>query len=594
MKYYNINNNKNFTTDDFSDLFEFEYINGNNLLEKIQKSYDSIEKYITKKTVKNDILSSTYSVNSRSDKVYHFSVNDGTKYYTADDVDTFPHLLFSTKHKTKYNYVSNFTNTLTPESEFKNISTKGNYLFFHLPSEFILDNLTRTLTNTDIQKFKEFSAEFIKSKNNRLSDTVRLIEKYDEKFDETLKYQGTAKHKHSEFRKWRADFDINFYMSLYHYGFFNPIVNDDDMRILWGGTHRAAYGASLGYDVPNFMYFTENEKKEEKFYRVSPPVFNDRCGIFEFDLNKKEISIKLIPKKDLTDYVNCVDDGCDIQGFNVKVDRFAIKRLFELEDGLLYCKIDFSNNTNNYYLNKTRYIDDSVRSELINFNIYNDFQLLNIFKNRNENLYELKWLTKVNDFIGEFGSPISLTYPIKNKKYHQGDYLYIEIPYGIYKDFVHGWTDDVCTKYFFSKENQNCNCYTCKPENKSHLTLKEVREYIRKSKYWKNKKNTTSSSYKSFLSLKYLGVQRPIVNLSTFLQRGVHRSLFLSETNSDVPNLFKIDISKDINTFISAKPYFKLKEYLLLDIDIKNKELSIYTSIDTKTRKKLLTKISYK
>ena len=43
MKYYNINNNKNFTTDDFSDLFEFEYISGNNLLEKIQNRLNHIE-----------------------------------------------------------------------------------------------------------------------------------------------------------------------------------------------------------------------------------------------------------------------------------------------------------------------------------------------------------------------------------------------------------------------------------------------------------------------------------------------------------------------------------------------------------------------
>ena len=593
MKYYNTKNNKNFITDDFNDLLEFDSIKGNNLLEKIQESYNSVEKYIVKNTFKNNIIQSTYSINSRNEKIYHFSANDGTKYYTADDVDTFPHLLFSKEHKTKYNYVSKFSCTLTPESEFKNISTKGNYLFFHIPSEFILDNLTRTLTDTDIQKFKEFSFEFIKSKNNRLSDTVRLIEKYDKKFDETIKYQGKAKHKHSEFRKWRADFEINFYMSLYHYGFFNPIVNDDDSRILWGGTHRASYGASLGYDVPNFVYFTENEKNEEKFYRVSPPLFDDRCGIFEFDLNKKQISVKLVNKSELTEYINCVDDGCDIQGFNIKVKSIEFKKFFEHEDDL-FCKIDFSKNTNKYYLNTTRYIDDSVRNELINFNVYSDFQLLNVFKNRNKNLHELKWLTKVDDFIGEFGSPVSLTYPIKNKRYHEGDYVYIEIPFGVYKDFIHGWTDDVCTKYFFSKENKNCNCYVCVPENESHLTLKEVREHIRKSKYWKNKKNTTSSSYKSYLSLKYLGVQRPIINITTFLQRGVHRSLFLSETNSDVPNLFKIDISKDINTFISAKPYFKLKEYLLLDIDIKNKELSIYTSIDTKTRKKLLTKISYK
>jgi hypothetical protein len=126
------------------------------------------------------------------------------------------------------------------------------------------------------------------------------------------------------------------------------------------------------------------------------------------------------------------------------------------------------------------------------------------------------------------------------------------------------------------------------------MTLQEVREYIRSGKKWKNKKNIMSSSYESYISLKYIGLQRPIMNFKTFLKRGVHRSLFLSETNSDVPNFFKVDSKSQNHVIVSERPYYKLKEYLLLDIDIKNKELKIYTSIDSKTKKKLLTKISYK
>ena len=593
MKYYKINNNKNFITDDFRDISEFESIKGYVLLEKIIESYNNIENYINKKTYKNTIIKSSYHVDSRNQKKYTISVSDGTNYYCAQDKSSFSYLMFSTKHNKNYDYYNFYSTTFTPESEFKNISTKGDYLFFHLPKDFILDNITRTLTNTDVQKFKEFSTEFIKSSNNTISDVVNLIQKYDEKFIDIINYQGNSPSKFSKLKKWRADFNIDFYMSLYHYGFFTPIVHDDDKRFLWGGTHRAVYGASLGYDVPNFVYFTENERKEKKFFRISPPLFENKCAIFKFDLEEKIISIKLEKIDSIGNLVDCKDDGCDIQGFSVNGTKKQIEDLFQ-ESKTRKLQIIVPDYKSKYKLNNTRYIDDSIKSELINFNIYNEFQLLNVFKNRNNNLHELKWLTKVDDFIGEFGSPVGLTYPIKNKRYHKGDYVYVEIPFGVYKDFIHGWTDDVCVKYFFSKENRNCNCYVCTPENETHLTLKEVRDYIRKSKYWKNKKNTTSSSYKSYLSLKYLGVQRPIINITTFLQRGVHRSLFLSETNSDVPNLFKIDKSKDINTFMSSKPYYKLKEYILLDIDIKNKELLIYSSLDTKTRKELLTKISYK
>lgn len=91
-----------------------------------------------------------------------------------------------------------------------------------------------------------------------------------------------------------------------------------------------------------------------------------------------------------------------------------------------------------------------------------------------------------------------------------------------------------------------------------------------------------------------MGIQRPVMNYKTFLKRGVHRSLFLSETESDVPNLFKIDSKMDIHRIVSEKPYFNLKEYLILEINLKEKELSIYNSIDKIKKEKLLTKISYK
>ena len=594
MNYFN-KNSYNFITEDFDDIREFEILSGKDIIQRFIKSVNNVGNYINKKTKINQIRSSSFYVDRRHRTTFISSITDGSVYFENNN-DLYKRI--SSTYKEEYKEISHFSTTLMPEHEFKNINTKYYYLFFHLPKDFVIDNMTRTLTDTGLKKFQEFANEFKLYKNNNLNHISKLIEKYDSKYTDLLTYQGNNTNKHPKMVKWRADFDIDFYMSLYHCGFFNPIVNDDDMRILWNGTHRAAYGASLGYDVPNFVYFTENEKKEEKFYRVSPPLFDDRCGIFEFDLNKKQISVKLVNKSELTEYITTIDDGCDIQGFSFKKNKTELKNLSKK------IKTNFTLNINDkvenkFKLSNTRYIDDSIKTSLINFNFYNDVQILSILKNRNKNLKELKNVVSPWLFLPEYNTvndeeKTSITYPKQTQKdFYTGDYLYLEIPHEVYKNFIHGWTDDVCMKYYFS-ENKNCNCYKCAPNSESHMTLQEVREYIRSGKKWKNKKNIMSSSYESYISLKYIGLQRPIMNFKTFLKRGVHRSLFLSETNSDVPNFFKVDSKSQNHVIVSERPYYKLKEYLLLDIDIKNKELKIYTSIDSKTKKKLLTKISYK
>jgi hypothetical protein len=590
MKYYKSKNNNNFITDDFSDVMEYESILGKDLIKKLNESYYNINHYLSKKNKKNTITNYTKFTNEKNQNIFLFSISDGTNFY-EDNSNSFKS--YHLKHKKGFNKVNNYCISFTPETEFKNISTYENYLFFHIPKDFILDNLTRTLTNTNLNNFKKFGNDFTKLNSKNLDKVVELIIKYDKKYPEILKYMGTNKNKFQEMVRWRADFDLDFYMSLYQFGIYNPIINDDKYRFFWNGTHRAAYGATLNYDIPNFVYYTKEEKSDGVFYRISPPIFDGKCGLFEFDLDKKIISV-IFEEKDNLDFINLFDDGCDIQSFNVKDKNNDIKKYFIKNKNNIFCKIDYTKSFKSYSLNSVRYLDNSIKNELKNFEIYNEFQLQNLLENRNKNLYEIKDFCSVWDFIGEFGSPVSITYPKQlDRNFYKGDYVYIEIPFGIYKDFVHGWTDDICTKYLFQK-NHRCDCYKCLPENKSHMTLKEVREYIRSSKKWKNKKNTISSSYENYLSLKYLGVHRPIVNFKSFLHRGLHRALFLSETNSDIPNLFKIDKTKEIHTIISEKPYFKFNKYLLLDIDITEKELSIHSSLDKKTRKQLLTKISYK
>lgn len=589
MKYYNLTNNYNFITDDFNDLLEFSNLRGKDLIEKCNNSLSNVKTYIDKKNIKNKITNFSYFKDNRNRNLFRFSVHDNTSLWQKYD----QYKKISHSHKKGYNEINSYSTTFTPESEFKNISTNGNYLFFHLSKHFILDNLSRTLTDTDLNAFKKFSKSFLDDKKQTLNSTSKLIEKYDELYPRLLKYMGTNTHKPSHMMKWRADFDVDFFMSLHHYGFFNPIIHDDTDKFLWNGTHRAAYGASLGYDVPNTIHYSENEKLDGKFYRVSPSLFNGQFGLFEFDLNEQLISVIFIKKNEL-DFLREVDDGCDIQGFYTSGTKEKIEEIFKEKD--ISCILNYNNFVKKYNINYVRYFDDSIKSELKNFKIYNDFQILNILNNRNKNLYEISKISEPWEYIGEYGVPVSITYPKqRDRNFYKGNYLYIEIPYGVYVDFIHGWTDDVCTKYHFNKENNKCNCYNCNPENESHMTLSEVRNYIRSSKKWKNKKNTNSSSYETFLSIKYLGLHRPVMNFKTFLKRGVHRSLFLSETQSDVPNLFKLsDSDTNVHRIVSEKPYYNLKKFLILEIKINEKELTIFSSKDKKTKEKLLTKISYK
>lgn len=588
MKYYNNNNRVNYITEDFSDIFQFDTLLGKNLIEKINGSLDKIEHYINKKNKRLEITNQSH-FNKNNKNLFNFGFYDGTQYY-EDNHGEFKSF-YENYSNPKLNEIVSVSTTLTPEVEFKNIQTKEKYLYFTLPYEFIKENVTRTITNTDLKTFYKFAEEFLESNDDSILNLIKLINVYDKKHPRFLKYQGKNKDKFQKMKKWRADFDINFFMSLYHFGIFNPIVHSNTDQFLWSGTHRLAYGASLKYNIPNFIHYNHQEEKEQIFYRVTPPIFNKKYGFFEFDLKRKIVSVCFIDEKKLPEGISCKDDGCDIQSFSTNKNQ-EIKNIF-LENKI-DCIIECHKSIN-YKLKGSRYIDDTIKKELSNFNIYNDFQLLNIFKNRNKNLYELKDFCKVWDFIGEYGAPVSITYPPQSdRNFYKGNYVYIEIPFGVYRDFIHGWTDDICTKYHINSKGDGCNCYICKPENKNHMTLKKVREKIRSSKKWKNKKNTISSSYETFLSIKYMGIQRPVMNYKTFLKRGVHRSLFLSETESDVPNLFKIDSKMDIHRIVSEKPYFNLKEYLILEINLKEKELSIYNSIDKIKKEKLLTKISYK
>ena len=331
MKLYKLKNSFNFITEEFDDLSEFDVIKGNDVIKRCIQSYKSIDSHLPLKNQRFEFNKNTWTDFNEKD-IFISSYVTGESFFTDKSDEYFRYS--NKKLSDKSHEINSIDLSFTPENEFKNINTKGSYLFFHLPHQFLTENLGRTITNTDVQIFNKFAQDFLNSGDKSIGNLINLINKYDKKYFELIDYMGGNPRKMPKKMKWRADFDLHFFISIFHLGLFNPVIHDNDSQFLWAGTHRNYYGASLGLDIPNLIYLSPFElKNTEEIYRVTPPIFNDyKVGIFKFNLNKNTIKCNLIDWDEVKDYLLVNDDGCDIQGFSILNKKSLVDLSKKIDD----------------------------------------------------------------------------------------------------------------------------------------------------------------------------------------------------------------------------------------------------------------------
>ena len=110
-----------------------------------------------------------------------------------------------------------------------------------------MKNQTRFLHNSDLTILNKFLKEVDWDK-----DWETLIYDYDEEYP-----KKHSTNKPLEF-SWRANFSVDWFLSIRNQGFINPLIFFPGEELLSRATHRAYMLTKLGYDFPVFIPITED------------------------------------------------------------------------------------------------------------------------------------------------------------------------------------------------------------------------------------------------------------------------------------------------------------------------------------------------
>ena len=206
--------------------------------------------------------------------------------------------------------------------------------------------------------------------------------------------------------------------------------------------------------------------------------------------------------------------------------------------------------------------------------IFSDFQSFDVVNYSDILQLQKKLQEWVKNYNGT--QPLSkmeemIAYPPTTEKILNlgGDYLYLELPYEFFNDYLTAWTHDICLKPDIFK----CDCYKCINLN-HHNTWKKIKKNILKGIKWKTDgKNVTSFAiFETFHS----GIIKPIYNFSDdskWPKIGTHRIAYTSILKSDVPFFFKIN-DKDVYT--GHLPYFRHQEYCHIKLNRIDRKIKFY------------------
>jgi hypothetical protein len=207
-----------------------------------------------------------------------------------------------------------------------------------------------------------------------------------------------------------------------------------------------------------------------------------------------------------------------------------------------------------------------IFSDFKSFDAINYNDLLRIQKKIEE------WTKNYNGIHSEiYRNSEFINYPPTTEKILNlgGDYLYLELPYEFFNDYLTAWTHDICLK----PDSLKCDCYKCN-NFKYHLTWKKIKKNILNGIKWITK-NKSVASYSIFETFG-LGIIKPIYNYSpNWPKIGTHRIAYTSILKSDVPFFF---LTNDKDVYIGDLPYFRNKEYCHMKLNRVDKKIKFYIS----------------
>ena len=135
---------------------------------------------------------------------------------------------------------------LNDKTVWRDFYENGSFVYIEIPNQ-IMKNQTKFLHNSDLTILDKFFKEVDWDK-----DWETLIYDYDEKYPEKH-----STNKPLEF-SWRANFSVDWFLSIRNQGFINPLVFFPGEELLARATHRAYMLTKLGYDFPVFIPITED------------------------------------------------------------------------------------------------------------------------------------------------------------------------------------------------------------------------------------------------------------------------------------------------------------------------------------------------
>ena len=135
---------------------------------------------------------------------------------------------------------------LNDKTVWRDFYENGSFVYIEIPNQ-IMKNQTRFLHNPDLTILEKFLNEV-----NWDGEWESLMEEYDKVYPQKHKT-----NKPEEF-SWRANFSVDWFLSIRNQGFINPLVFFPGEELLSRATHRAYMLTKLGYDFPVFIPITED------------------------------------------------------------------------------------------------------------------------------------------------------------------------------------------------------------------------------------------------------------------------------------------------------------------------------------------------
>ena len=205
--------------------------------------------------------------------------------------------------KCDYGKIVNAKTDLTGKTFSRQCLDNGKFLYLTLPKEIILKNKKSVLHNKDLRILNKFINEI---NNSSKGWTKENYLKYLKEYDETYPTKTNKTNKAEKVYKWRADFAIEWFMSLKEEGIINPILyyidrkpDTEIKKARWEfdgrGTHRPFLIAQAGYDVPYLIRIDDDEY---------PIYYSDKKDYPQLlDINLKNKTVKAYSTKNIYDEI---------------------------------------------------------------------------------------------------------------------------------------------------------------------------------------------------------------------------------------------------------------------------------------------------